>query len=160
MAKSLLTGTVQNIIDDAIHEELYAAQLYRHLSNQCNRLGLFGAAKYFANESSDELTHYQKWADYLNDRGSVATLPETPAFDNTIPDIKAALEAAYDAEKALGDKYIAWYKQVFPIDPMTANFMLFSLDKQMTSIGEYNDLLQRLALGGDILVFDQEMGGE
>ena len=160
MAKSLLSGTVQNIIDDAIHEELYAAQLYRHLSNQCQRLGLFGAAKYFARESSDELTHYQKWADYLNDRGSVATLPETPACEDIIPTLKDALQAGYDAEKALGDKYIAWYKQVFPIDPMTANFMLFYLDKQMTSIGEYSDLLQRLALGGDILVFDQEMGGD
>jgi len=133
MAKSLLTGTVQNIIDDAIHEELYAAQLYRHLSNQCQRLGLFGAAKYFANESSDELTHYQKWADYLNDRGSVATLPETPTCEDTIPTLKAALEAAYDAEKALGDKYIAWYKQVFPIDPTTASFLLFYLDNKKIS---------------------------
>ena len=156
MTKQVRTG-IAKIIDQAIYEELRAAQLYRHLSNQCQRIGLFGAAKYFLKESMEELEHYQKWADYLNDRGDVALLPQTPAFETSISSMKDAIKAAFEAEKSLDDKYIDWYSQVCKVDPTTAGFMLFYLEKQRVSVGFYADLYKRLDLGGDIYVFDQEL---
>ena len=159
MLKQLISNTSLNLLEEAVYNELYASNLYKHLANQCQRLGLFGSAKFFANESADELTHYQKIADFLNDRGAVATIPELPACEAKIANLSDALNAAYDAEFKLMKLYEKWYKTVFPNDPITASFLLFYLDKQASAVGEYADLLQRLALGGDILVFDQEMGG-
>lgn len=162
MLKSLLNHAAEQILQDAVHAELHASHLYKHLSNQCQRLGLFGAAKYFANESAEELTHYAKIAQYFNDRGGVATIPALEAIEESVADLEAALLAAYEAEVELGQNYANWYKASLSNDPTTAQFLLQFLEIQRSSIGEYGDWLSRLALaGGDkaaILMIDSELG--
>lgn len=158
MLKSLLNQTTDSILNSAIAEELHAVHLYRHLANQCQRLGLFGAQKYFTNESTEELEHYQTIVDYINDQGSVAETPKIDAIDDEYDDLKTVLEAAYEAELSLGNKYTAWFKQCSS-EPMCAQFLLQFIEIQRKSIGKYGDLLTRLSLSGDILVFDKELGG-
>lgn len=159
MLKKLINPTVEDFLQLAIHQELHASNLYKHLSNQCQRIGLFGAAKYFAGESAEELEHYQSIAEYLNDRGSVAELPELPAIEVKVTGLESALTIAYNAEVALGDKYVKWYQSA---DPMTQQFLLGFLEIQRKSIGEYADWLSRLALASDdkcaMLLIDQELG--
>ncbi|MGZ4968050.1 MAG: ferritin-like domain-containing protein [Methylobacter sp.] len=161
MLKKLISHPVEQALQEAIQSELYASNLYKHLANQCQRLGLFGAAKYFHNESADELTHYQRISDYLNDRGSVAEVPAIEACDESVTTLGDALNAAYDAEADLGSKYEKWYKAV---DPTTQQFLLQFLEIQRISIGEYGDLLSRLNLAGDdrcaILIIDAELGAK
>jgi ferritin len=122
-----------------------------------------GAAKFFANESSEELEHYAKIAQYFNDRGGVATLPTVNAENDKISDLEAALKTAYETEVELGDNYADWYSDVLSIDPITAQFLLQFIEIQRLSIGEYGDLLTRVQLVGDnkaaVLLIDQEMGG-
>ena len=164
MLKSLIKQNVLALVEDAIYNELYASHLYKHLSNQCQRIGLFGAAKFFQKESADELTHYQKLADFLNDRGSVAKLPELPAINVKVSTLGDALQAAYNAEENLGGLYERWYSAIFPVDKMTANFLTQFLEIQMSSIGEYGDLLVRWdMINGNtaaILLMDEALGGD
>ena len=162
MLKSLLSHATSQVLEDAIYSELYASHLYKHVANQCQRLGFFGAAKFFRAESADELEHYQKWVDYLNDRGSVAKLPELPAITESVTDLGSALMAGYNAEVSLGKNYAAWYSAVHPSDPTTAAYMLQFLDIQRASVGEYGDLLARYELtkgnSAAVLLLDQELG--
>lgn len=161
MLKKLIPANAESILQEAVHAELYISNLYLHLSNQCQRKGLFGAAKYFRAESDDERGHYQKIADFLNDRGSVAELPEIDACTEEVDGLKSAVEIAYQAELDLGDKYERWYKSASPI---TQQFLLQYLEIQRRSIGEYGDLLSRLELAGAdecaILIIDKEIGDE
>jgi ferritin len=150
-----------SIINKAIYSELDAFYSYQHLSIQCQRLGLFGAAKYFLNESSDELEHYRKHVDFLNDRGTACMLPNLEAADNTIEGLRNALTIAYDMELELGNNYSAWYTQALQSkDAITAQHLLQFLDIQRESIGKYSDWIQRLNIGGSmsIILIDQEMG--
>ena len=48
MPKSLLSPEVKAALDEAIHAELYASNLYLHLANQLQRLGYFCAQAFFA----------------------------------------------------------------------------------------------------------------
>ena len=159
MLKKLISNVDESALQEAVQSELYASNLYLHLANQCQRKGLFGAAKYFRAESDDERSHYQKIADFLNDRGAVAELPEIDACDEEASGLKSAVEIAYQAEVDLGDKYERWYKTASPI---TQQFLLQYLEIQRVSIGEYGDLLSRLELAGEdecaILIVDQELG--
>jgi ferritin len=117
---------------------------------------LFGAQKFFKDESSEELEHYQKIVDFINDRGSVADTPMIEAIEETVGSLESALTSAYSAEVELGNKYSEWYSTTE--DPVISQFLLQFIEIQRKSIGFYADLLQRLSLGGDILVFDSELG--
>ena len=162
MLKSLLSKSVEAMLNEAIHAELYASNLYKHVSNHMQRAGYFGAQKHFAGASAEELEHYQKHVDYLNDRGSMAKMPSVEAMNEKYETLRDALEAAYDAELSLGRDYTRWYTAIAKDDPMTAEFLLFFLKEQRESVGKYGDLLSRLNRAGEneaaILLIDNELG--
>lgn len=159
--KNLLAPEIQSALDDAAHAELYAANLYRHLANQLQRIGYFGAQKFFLAESADELTHYQIHADYRNDSGDVAPVPAIEAMSEPISTLLDAIETAYDTELQLKKDYSRWYSACNK-DPVTAQFLLQFLQIQRKSVGEFGDLLSRLKLAGEdraaLLAIDNELG--
>lgn len=157
MLTKLIPHKSELALQQAGAEELYASNLYQHLSNQCQRLGLFGAAKYFKAESLSEREHYQGIADYLNDQGSVAEVGLIEACDDGVTNLESALTVAYNAERALGQKYSNWYSQLAS-DPMAQQFLLGYLEIQRKSIGEVGDWLQRLSQTDDPILVDKEMG--
>jgi len=161
--KNQLKPNVEGMLADAVHAELYASNLYKHLANQLQRLGYFGGQKWFARESADELTHYQIHADYLNDRGTVAPIPAIEAITDTVTDLAGALQIAYDTELALQTDYSTWYAQSV-VDPVTQQHLLQFLEIQRKSVGEYGDWLARIdRAAGDpcgVLIIDKELGEE
>lgn len=160
--KSLLSKSVESMLNEAVHAELYASNLYKHVANQLQRVGYFGAQKYFAGESADELTHYQKLADYLNDRGTTAKIPAVEAMTESVGSLRDAIELAFQTELDLERNYSRWYKTVATDDPITAQFLLFYLEEQRVSVGKYGDLIARLDRAGDneaaLLMIDTELG--
>ena len=98
MPKSLLSPEVKACLDEAVHAELYAANLYKHLANQLQRLGYFGAQRFFLAESASELEHYQIHANYQNDSGTVASIPAIDAMDEPIGSVRDAIVPAFDTE--------------------------------------------------------------
>ena len=158
----MLTKKMLSILNDAIHSELFASNLYKHVANQLQRLGYFGAQKFFLSESSDELGHYQKIVDYINDRGLVATVPQIEMQNEKVTSLRDALTIGFDTEKALSEDYSEWFKQAFAEDVVTAQFFLQFIEHQRKSLGEYGDLIARLDRAGAneaaILLIDQELG--
>lgn len=160
--KSLLSKSVESMLNEAVHAELYASNLYKHVSNHMQRVGYFGAQKHFAGASAEELEHYQKLVGYLNDRGTIAKMPSVEAMTESYATLRDALEAAYEAELSLERDYTRWYSAIAKDDPVTAQFLLFFLEEQRSSVGQYGDLLARIDRAGDndaaILLLDQELG--
>ena len=157
--KNQLSPEVEGVLAEAVHAELYASHLYRHVANQLQRLGYFGAQKFFLSEAGDELEHYQRHVDYINDRGSVATVPALADAIDSVGSLRDALELAYETEFDLQEQYAAWFSQV---DVITQQHLLQFIEIQRKSVGEYGDLLARLdRVEGDacgVLLIDQEMG--
>lgn len=161
--KNTLDPKIDAMLQDAVHSELWASHLYKHVSNQMQRLGYFGAAKYFAAEAASELEHYQRHADYLNKRGSVAQIPQLMAVTDAVPDLRAALQLAYDTELQLMQDYAKWDELCDEaMDAATDEHLHFYHRTQADSVGEYGDLLARMDLAGSdrsaILMIDREMG--
>lgn len=161
---NLLDSATEEDLIRACYQELNASRLYQHVSNQLTYLGFFGAASHFKSESSDEISHYQKHVDYMNDRGSVAPVPASPYYGDkpAITSLKDALVIAYNAELDLGKLYETWYKNALDEDVTTAQYLLQFLEIQRENVGEYSDWLARLDLCGDnqaaILMIDKELG--
>jgi ferritin len=160
--KMIIDSSLKALIDDAIHSELYASNLYKHIANQLQRIGYFGAQKFFAAESAAELAHYQLHVQFLNDVGGVAKVPAIEAMNEPINTLSDAVELGYETELQLYEDYRDWYKQA-ESDPVVQQFLLQFLEIQRTSVGEYGDLLARIQLvdqdKAGMLLIDQEMGG-
>jgi ferritin len=160
--KMVITQDLKNMLDDAIHSELYASNLYKHVANRLQKLGYFGAQKFFLAESATELEHYQINVQFQNDVGAVAEVPAIEAMDEPINSLRDALELGYETELQLYEDYKSWYKQASS-DSVVQQFLLQFLELQRKSVGEYGDLIARLNQAGDdkaaLLLIDQELGG-
>lgn len=158
---SLLKPEIKKWLEKSVESELYASNFYKHLANQLQRLGFFGAQKYFLNESAEELTHYQKLIDYINDMGGVINIPEVAQITDSIKNIGDALELSYDIELSLMKQYQEFYEEAEEkySDCVTATFIIEFLQIQRKSVGEYGDLISRLEKNKtDVFEFDEYMG--
>jgi len=159
--KMIISQECKDMLDDAVHSELYASNLYKHIANELQRIGYFGANKFFLKESADELTHYQRHVEFQNDVGTVAKVPMIEAMDEPVKTLSDAIETGYETELQLYNDYKKWYGQASD-DPVVQQFLLQFLEIQRTSVGEYGDLLSRIQLvDGDkagMLLIDQELG--
>ena len=158
----IISANLKAVLDDAVHSELYASNLYKHVANQLQRIGYFGAQKFFLKESADELAHYQLHVDFQNDVGTVAKVPMIAAMDEPIKTLSDAIELGYETELELYENYKDWYEQAAS-DPVVQQFLLQFLEFQRKSVGEYGDLLARIQLvdqdKAGMLLIDQELGG-
>lgn len=163
MLKSILPHSVELVLQDAVHEELRASHLYKHVANQLQRMGYFGAQKHFDDASAEELTHYAKHREFLNDCGVFARIPALNAVSDEIESLRDAVQLAYDTELELKQKYDRWYLACAS-QPSVQQHLLFFLAEQVESVGKYGDLLAMLDRAGDnaaaILMVDAKMGGQ
>ncbi len=162
MIQSLLKPEIKKWLQKSIESELYASNLYKHIANQLQRLGFFGAQKFFLHESGDELKHYQLIVDYLNDMGDVAAIPNIEAINDPILSIGTALSISYETELDLLNQYKEFYRIAEKNDDcVTGEFLLQFLKIQRNSVGEFGDFISRYQKCGmneaAILEFDEFM---
>ena len=153
--ENLLTEIEQKELNKFGRLELTASHTYLHLANRMKTLGYFGAEKLFLEESLGERDHYNKIEKYCNDLGGELSTDAIDAVKCECTDIRSALEMAYEMEK---DLLMAYEKSAEM--PMTLKVRLLLQDfttHQVGAVGEYGDLLARLALTDNMLLFDQEL---
>lgn len=158
--KSLLKPEIKKWFEKSASSEFYASHLYQYMANQFQRLGLFGVQKYFLNESKEELEHYQKLVDYVNDMSDLLIVPEVKRIDESIKDISNALMMAYDFELKLMKQYQEFYEDAEEAgDCVTSTFLIDFMQLQRKSVGEFGDLISRLNQNPtDVFEFDEYVG--
>lgn len=144
MKKSLLDASCMKKFELAIEYELSHFYLYKLLANKMQQIGYFGAQAYFLKESSEELEHYQKHVDFLNDEGILAKLPDLSPEKDEITSIKDAINVAYENELDLLKYYRGMYKEEAMEYPEIASHLNFFLDTQKDAVGFYGDILAML----------------
>lgn len=145
--------------NEALYQEMYVSHLYHHVANHMQMMGYFGAQKFFLGESQDELTHFQKIVDFLNDIGEVAKMPSIPAMNEEVESLMGVLTMAYEQELELMNFYSDFYNTG---EPVCQQILLEFIEIQRKAVGEYGDLIARLEIIKDdpcgLLMFDQELG--
>ena len=154
--ESLLTPIEVQELNKFGKLELTASQTYLHLTNRMKSLGYFGAESFFASESKDERKHYAKHADFMNKMNAELSTESLEKVTTDVSNIKEALTLAYNMEKDLMDEY---EKSARRTDLSLKVVLLLQefLEIQVDAVGEYGDLLNRLALTDNMLLFDQEL---
>jgi len=158
LVKSLLSASMKKGLQDAVEAELYQSNLWKHIANRLQRAGLFGGQKYFLAESADELVHYQKFADFINDMGDCASIPKIDSPVDKIEDLGDALDVAYTTELDVYNQYKDFYDKAIKEDSVVAQFLLKFIEIQRKAVGDYGDLLARYKIAEqtkEILEFDK-----
>lgn len=125
-------------------------------------MGYFGAQKHFLKESAEEVEHYQKVVDFINDGGLLVDIGSVDAVSVTAKTLGDLLEAAYNQEVVTEDKYSELASMCMGDDHVVYDFAIHVLQHQRKSVGEYGDLLARYETVKDntsgILTIDKELG--
>ena len=156
MKKNLLSKDEIKMITKAIGLELGASNAYKYASNECKDLGFFGSAAFFQKENIDETTHYQIWADFVNDMGGCAEVPTVESPESNSTTLQDIFEAYYKREADLLKFYSDWYMNCgnAAIHVKLQKFIKI----QTKSVGEAGDYLATLEQCGTdkcaLLVFD------
>ena len=158
MKTQIIESTVASMFMDALEREMLASHTYRHFATKMQMMGYFGTQSFFLHESNDELTHFQKIVDFLNDVGYEAEMPAIPSITGDASSLMAALESSFNMERDLLDLYVDIYKMN---DPVSQQILLEFIEIQRKAVGEYGDLIARLEIIKDdpcgFIIFDQEM---
>jgi ferritin len=163
MKKSLLKPADRKSLNEAVGHELYASNFYKYAASCSQKLGLFGAQKFFEGESADEISHYYKLRDFMNNMSDEADMPKIDEVDfKEGIDLMGILETAFDLENDLREFYNDFY---FATKDASVQAEIHEFVKfQTKAVGEYGDLLARLSLvsecPGGLLIFDQELGNK
>lgn len=141
MKKSLLDASCVKKFEMALEYELSHFYLYKKLANKMQAMGYFGAQAYYLKESAEELEHYQKHIDFLNDEGVLPKLPTLSPEKEDLESLKDTLISAYENELDLLKYYREMYKEEAMEYPEIAAHLNFFLDTQREAVGFYGDML-------------------
>lgn len=155
--ESLLTPAEQTELNKFGLLELTASHTYLHLANRMKTLSYFGAEKLFLEESKGERKHYLKIEEFCNQLNGELSVEALDKVTSTVSNIKEALEMALEMEKDLLLEYESSAKKAELSLKVVLLLQEFTTH-QVGAVGEYNDLLARLALTNDMLLFDKELG--
>lgn len=135
--------------------ELTASHVYQHLTNRMKTLGYFGAEKFFLGESLDERTHYNKLEQFMNDMNCELSVESLDPVKSEVTGIGDALQLAYQMEADLLEEYEK--TSSMEISKKVLILLQDFIMIQVSAVGEYGDLINRLKLTDNMLVFDADM---
>lgn len=152
----LISDTTEKLLQHQLGIEYQAATTYLAMSNICDVLGIFGCKKYFLAQSVEEMSHYQKVADFLLDRNAVPQVPQILAVDPTQwTDLRTILYAYYNHEILVENswKKVAQVVRIQEKDDLVYTFSQEFLKEQLQEVSTVIDLIstfETLSLGGNI----------
>lgn len=147
MKPNKLPNEVVSLLLPRLQDEMDAFYFYRSASNWCENVGYLNAAKYFANESEDELKHAKKIEKFLTDWNVMPSLPSIDQPELKFKGLCDIFEQAYGIEYALYEDYEKTSKKIFDIGDLCAfDFLQEFRTIQMTSVAEYSTWLNKLEL--------------
>jgi ferritin len=125
------------------------------LTNRMKTLGYFGAEAFFLNESLDERKHYNTLAQFMNNLNCELEVTSLMPVTSDVASIGDALDMAYKMEADL----LAEYERVCCMDLSRKTVILLQdmINIQVGAVGEYGDLINRLKLTDNMLVFDADL---
>ncbi len=159
----MISQTLQDIINKQIEHEFYSANLYLSMSSyfECNNLP--GLAHWMRMQSQEELTHGNKFFDYLGERGGralVGAIPQPPSEFESPLDV---FSKAYEHERKVTGLITAIYELAVKENDYPTQFLLqWFINEQVEeekNASEIVAMLQQIGPSyGGLMQLDHRLG--
>jgi ferritin len=144
MTPKKLPVEIVNLLNERINDEYGHHYFYRQVANFCENVGFMKAAKYFHDESHEEVEHAEMLQKYLTDWNVQPSLaPIEPPLK--VKDLVDALEKAYQKEYDLYEQYEEISGEIFKMgDYCTFDFLKKFRTIQTEAVATYSTFLNQL----------------
>ena len=158
----MLKEKMLNAINEQINAEQYSALLYLSMSAWFSDKGLPGFANWMYVQYQEELTHANKFFNYINERSGRALLKAIDQMPNEWDSIIAVVEATLAHEQHV----TALINNLVDIaieekDHATQSFLKWYVDEQVEEEANVQEILDTLKLisgqGNGIFMLDREL---
>ncbi len=158
----MLNKEIEQALGKHLNAEIYSSHLYYSMSAYFESLSLKGFARWMRIQALEELSHVQKFFDYVHERGGRLIMQPVDGPPHEWESPLAAFEAVYEHEvevstliNGLMDLAIA------KSDHATVNFLQWFIGEQVEEESTADEVVQKLRLVGDekggLFLVDQEL---
>ena len=158
----MLNAEIEEALGKHLNAEIYSSHLYYSMSAYFESLSLGGFARWMRIQALEELSHVQKFFDYVHERGGRLHMQAVDAPPVEWESPLACFKAVYDHEvevstliNGLMDLAIA------KSDHATVNFLQWFIGEQVEEEASADEVVQKLRLventQGGIFLLDQEL---
>lgn len=158
----MLSPKLTEAMNKQINAEIYSSYMYYSMSTYFEALSLKGFAHWIRVQALEELTHVQKFATFMADRGARALMHAVEAPPAEWDSPLAAAEAVYEHEVLVSGLVndlmdLALEER----DHATVNFMQWFIGEQVEEEASADEIVQQLKLvdktKGGLFLLDKEM---
>lgn len=158
----MLSKELEEAINNQINAEVYSGYLYMSMSSYFESMSLKGFAHWMRVQTLEEMTHAQKFINFVNDRGGRVILQPVEGPGSEWESPLAAFEAAYAHEVLVTGLINGMMDLALKgSDHATASFLNWFVDEQVEEEATADDVVQKLKLvdktEGGLFLLDIEM---
>jgi len=158
----MLDEKIERGINDQINAELYSAYLYYSMAAYFEGLSLKGFSHWLRVQALEEMTHVQKFFEYLNDRGGRVVLMPIGAPPSEWGSPLEVFEQVYAHEAEVTGLINKLMDLVLAAsDHASSSFLQWFVSEQVEEEASADEVLQKLKLvdktEGGLFLLDQEM---
>ena len=153
----LISEAMATALSEQVGREYYAAIQYDMIAAYFERAALPALTTLFRAQADEELTHAQKFVDYINEAGGVLDIPGIEKGRADFTSVEEAVQTAYDNEMAVTTSINALMDQAIAENDHLARGMLqWFIDEQLEEMSLQGDLLTVVKRAGDDLHYVEQ----
>ncbi|MDP4184194.1 MAG: ferritin [Bacteroidota bacterium] len=158
----MLNEKLQQAINKQINAELHSSYLYYSMCAYLQNNGLSGFAHWTKIQAQEELTHANKFFDYVNERGGRVTLTAIEAVPTEFDGVLAVFKQIKQHEELVSELINNLMDVALSVnDHATKSFLQWFIDEQVEEEANVQAILDNLKLingeGHGMLLLDREL---
>jgi ferritin len=158
----MLKEKMEKAINDQINKELYSSYLYLSMCAYAQSKGLPGVANWMKIQAQEELTHANKFFDYVHERGAKVTLKAIDAvpveFGNVIEMFEKVMEHEQYITASINNLADI---SVEISDHATRSMLLWFIDEQVEEEANVTHIIDQLRMvegkGQGLFMIDKDL---
>lgn len=158
----MLNEKMLNALNDQINAEQYSSFLYLSMAAYFNDKGLPGFANWMYIQFQEEMTHANKFFNYVNERGGRVMLKSIDQMPTEFDGVIDVFEKTLEHEQLVTSKINNLVDVALEVrDHATQSFLKWFVDEQVEEEANVKEILDTLKLiggqGNGIFMLDREM---
>jgi ferritin len=158
----MISQKMTDALNSQINAELFSSYLYLSMSSCAAHIGLPGVAKWFYVQSLEELTHVQRFYDYINSQGQRVLLDAIEKPESEFDSARTMFEMTLSHEQLVTGRVNDLVNlAIEERDHATEIFLQWFVSEQVEEEQSASDILAKLKLAGDqgggLFMIDKEL---
>lgn len=158
----MIKEKMENALNEQINRELYSSYLYLSMCAYAQKLGLPGVANWMKVQAKEELTHANKFFDYIIERNGKVELKAIDSVPSDFGSVIETFENVLKHEEYISDSINKLVDIAIEIsDHATRSMLMWYVDEQVEEEANVSTILDQLKIvegkGQGLYLIDKEL---